>query len=56
MYQPIVELDTARNAGFEALMRWHHPIRGHVPPDRFISVAEAMGSICQLTDFAVVAL
>lgn len=53
MYQPIVHLETAGIVGFEALMRWQHPSMGFVPPDRFISVAEAMGSISQLTDYAL---
>lgn len=53
VYQPIIELSNNRMAGFEALMRWQHPILGNVPPDRFIPVAEEMGSIGRLTDFAI---
>jgi diguanylate cyclase (GGDEF)-like protein/PAS domain S-box-containing protein len=39
-YQPIMALETGRITGFEALVRWHHPERGLVSPDEFISVAE----------------
>lgn len=53
VYQPIVTLKTADVVGFEALMRWAHPIRGFVPPDIFITVAEQMGLIGTLTDFAL---
>ena len=39
-YQPLVELETGRCVGAEALARWHHPDRGFIPPDVFIPVAE----------------
>ncbi|SLN59487.1 EAL domain-containing protein [Pseudooctadecabacter jejudonensis] len=53
VYQPIVNLQTGKILGFEALMRWIHPVRGFVPPDEFITVAEDLGAIGALTDFAV---
>jgi c-di-GMP-specific phosphodiesterase len=41
-YQPIAQLETGRLAGFEALARWKHPVRGLVMPDDFLPlVAEA---------------
>ncbi|MFG1477888.1 EAL domain-containing protein [Xanthobacter sp. V4C-4] len=44
-YQPIFETRTLKLAGFEALLRWHHPTRGEVPPERFIPVVEESGLI-----------
>ena len=52
-YQPIVTLADGEPVGVEALMRWHHPVRGNIPPFRFIEIAEAMGSIGKLTEFAL---
>ncbi len=42
-YQPIVALDTGLITGFEALVRWQHPVRGLVPPADFISVGVGIG-------------
>jgi len=39
-YQPIISLRSFRLVGFEALLRWHHPVRGDIPPNTFIPVAE----------------
>jgi EAL domain-containing protein (putative c-di-GMP-specific phosphodiesterase class I) len=44
-YQPIVDLRTGRMVEAEALLRWDHPQRGPVKPDRFVPLAEACGAI-----------
>lgn len=49
-FQPIVDLRTREVVAFEALARWHHPILGNVPPDRFIPIAESCNLLNQLTD------
>lgn len=48
-YQPIIELDTTRFAGVEALVRWSHPEYGQINPERFIEVSEATGLIIPMT-------
>jgi diguanylate cyclase len=48
-YQPIMDVrDPGRLAGFEALVRWHHPTLGLLAPDQFISLAEDTGQIVPL--------
>lgn len=44
-YQPVFALNSEVIVGFEALIRWHHPIRGVVPPNDFIPIAEETGLI-----------
>ncbi len=47
-YQPQVDLGTEAVSGFEALVRWRHPVRGLVEPGAFIGVAEETGLIVPL--------
>ncbi|HSR40702.1 MAG TPA: EAL domain-containing protein, partial [Longimicrobiales bacterium] len=47
-YQPVVNLDTGTITALEALVRWHHPVRGSVPTGTFLSVAEDTGLIVPL--------
>ncbi len=47
-FQPIVDTVTGRTTSLEALVRWEHPTRGFVPPDKFIPLAEESGLILDL--------
>jgi len=44
-YQPTFSTATRSIVGFEALLRWHHPVRGNIPPMSFIPIAEENGMI-----------
>ncbi len=47
-YQPIVNLETCKLSGFEALVRWMHPKKGIIAPDSFIAMAEDTGLIVDI--------
>jgi predicted signal transduction protein with EAL and GGDEF domain len=47
-YQPVVDLATQRVVGVEALVRWHHPIRGLMTPTAFLPVAEEAGLLGEI--------
>lgn len=52
-YQPIIDLATERIVSCEALMRWRHPERGMVSPVDFIALAEEMGLIMPMGEWAL---
>ncbi|WP_305965332.1 EAL domain-containing protein [Marinobacter salsuginis] len=52
-YQPKTSLATGKVVGVEALIRWHHPERGWVPPIDFVPMAEKTGVIKHLTRWVV---
>ena len=52
-YQPIVRLESGDLSGFEALLRWRHPVRGLVSPAEFVPLAEETGLILQIGQWAL---
>jgi len=52
-YQPYVDLRDGSVVGVEALLRWHHPSRGDVPPLAFMPIAEESGLVVQIGRWAL---
>lgn len=52
-HQPKLDARTGRVCGVECLIRWPHPTRGFVPPDRFVPLAEETGDIRALTEWVL---
>lgn len=53
MYQPIIEVPQRTLHSAEALIRWQHPVKGVIGPDRFIALAEANGTIVEIGDWVI---
>jgi diguanylate cyclase (GGDEF)-like protein len=52
-YQPVIDLDSNEISSFEALVRWRHPLKGLVPPDVFLPLAEKLGITIALGEWAI---
>lgn len=52
-YQPQIDGRSGRTVGVEALLRWHHPTIGNIPPSTFIPVAEDTGQIIPLSNWVL---
>ncbi len=52
-YQPVVHTVTERITGFEALLRWNHPVKGPLSPAKFIPIAEDAGLIAPIGEWAL---
>ena len=51
VYQPQFTTGPSPSISVEALLRWNHPLHGHIPPDEFVQLAEQYGLIKRLTDY-----
>jgi diguanylate cyclase (GGDEF)-like protein len=53
VYQPVVSSKTEQITGYEALLRWQHPVRGPISPALFIPIAEDSGLIAQIGEWVL---
>jgi diguanylate cyclase (GGDEF)-like protein len=53
LFQPIVDLQTYKMVGAEALLRWRHPVEGALAPDRFLGIAEEAGLMATITRWTI---
>jgi len=52
-YQPIIHVQTSKIVGFEALLRWRHPVEGMISPNVFIPIAENTGAITTIGSWVI---
>ncbi len=52
-YQPLMGAESNKPVGFEALIRWNHPIRGRISPAEFVPIAENNGLIKEIGDWVI---
>lgn len=53
LFQPLVANNMGHVIGYEALLRWDHPTRGSVPPSQFVPIAEDIGAIIPIGEWAL---
>ena len=53
MFQPMVNLNTSEIIAYETLLRWNNALLGNVPPDDFIGIAEELGIILEIGQWAL---
>jgi diguanylate cyclase (GGDEF)-like protein len=53
VYQPIVSVVDGKTVGYEALLRWRHPVHGFIPPDKFVPIIEDTGLMNQIGSWVI---